>query len=742
MDGNPGISLFQNSEFNRLEYNLPEPEELEADEDEKRRNEELKEMMQNAFDDLEDESHSVVTSYYDSSHGCESNFRKHPKDQKHLSNESPVSIPNFSPRYRSPGYDNYQQLQVLYEVRLREIDQLRNDFESFKESSNKEKAYFSEKVDLLEAEKQRTLVTLGESQKTLVETKTRLSTAEKDLQEWKSRYSEAENLKNKALHELEMCKLANREMEQRLVVAEKNVFRNEDKNFDIFLKEVNSKHKREMADLQKQITSLSNKLMAKENECLKLEHQLLDLQRIHESMLVEKTEIINKLTSNLEESQSQCHKLISNSTNHDTVKLLNQLRSQKSEINSLSIQVTALKKERNQLAEHLQRFKSEKISHYNSIQNESREEIQELERKLQEISLENKNLKETISINDSNANKKNNVLKIIEDNVTADLKQQILKLESELEESVKECDNVKKMYIEVCVTKDSLLKQNSSIEKEVADLKKEKNEMNGLIQNLIKEKEQLIEKLNALETELNDQKEKLETIITSHEDELRKVTEKHIHELDNLKLSLKNEFSKNEVFHQDQLSKLELECAKKILEIESSHKTQLLQMEANVKEEAVRICSEEIQILSDSYKKQYDELILRSLDLEHRLQEKTANYDSLKKQMDALKSFEGDDEKNELKKLRANLKNIQTKYDSDLVEWNEKLAQSNEKYEKLRADFQEVYNKYKKARKAATTMKETLEERNRYFSEKHAQYMQTIKDISYHLNDIPNFNSG
>lgn len=86
-----------------------------------------------------------------------------------------------------------------------------------------------------------------------------------------------------------------------------------------------------------------NFIFSQENDCLKLEHQLLDLQRLHESVLVEKSEIINKLTANLEESQSQCQKLISNSTNHDIAKLMNQLRSQKAEINSLSIQVSALK---------------------------------------------------------------------------------------------------------------------------------------------------------------------------------------------------------------------------------------------------------------------------------------------------------------------------------------------------------------------------------------------------------------
>lgn len=41
MDDNPGITLFQNSEFGKRNFNAPEPEELEAAEDEKRRNEEV-----------------------------------------------------------------------------------------------------------------------------------------------------------------------------------------------------------------------------------------------------------------------------------------------------------------------------------------------------------------------------------------------------------------------------------------------------------------------------------------------------------------------------------------------------------------------------------------------------------------------------------------------------------------------------------------------------------------------------
>lgn len=120
--------------------------------------------------------------------GCDTNSHRLSKDRKHISNETP-SAPNHSPRFRSPGtylfltskrvsscalhqvifpgYDNYQQLQVLYQVRLREIEKLHNDMETFKESSNREKAQLTEKVILMETEKEKALISFGESQKTL-----------------------------------------------------------------------------------------------------------------------------------------------------------------------------------------------------------------------------------------------------------------------------------------------------------------------------------------------------------------------------------------------------------------------------------------------------------------------------------------------------------------------------------------------------------------------------------------------
>jgi hypothetical protein len=49
-----------------------------------------------------------------------------------------------------------------------------------------------------------------------------------------------------------------------------------------------------------------------ESECDGLRQRLTDLSRTHETLLVEKTDTINQLMANLEESQRQCQKLVAN----------------------------------------------------------------------------------------------------------------------------------------------------------------------------------------------------------------------------------------------------------------------------------------------------------------------------------------------------------------------------------------------------------------------------------------------
>lgn len=60
-----------------------------------------------------------------------------------------------------------------------------------------------------------------------------------------------------------MNKITIKELEKRLIAAEKNSYVNEEKNFDNLLKELTSKNKREISDLQKEIRNLNHKIVTK-----------------------------------------------------------------------------------------------------------------------------------------------------------------------------------------------------------------------------------------------------------------------------------------------------------------------------------------------------------------------------------------------------------------------------------------------------------------------------------------------
>lgn len=60
-----------------------------------------------------------------------------------------------------------------------------------------------------------------------------------------------------------MCSVTIREQEKRLMVAEKNSYKTEEKRFDNLLKEVTSKHKRELSNFEKEINNINNKLKTK-----------------------------------------------------------------------------------------------------------------------------------------------------------------------------------------------------------------------------------------------------------------------------------------------------------------------------------------------------------------------------------------------------------------------------------------------------------------------------------------------
>lgn len=129
---------------------------------------------------------------------------------------------------------------------------------------------------------------------------------------------------------------------------------------------------------------------------------------------------------------------------------------------------------------------------------------------------------------------------------------------------------------------------------------------------------------------------------------------------------------------------MELECSKKILEMQTITNTRISQIEANVKEEAMRICAEEVKNLSHSYK--------------------------------------------------TELENVHMQHNAVVEELNKKTEEIVAQCVDLRSQLSDVYDKYKKTRNTAIALKETLDQRNRYINERNNQFVTLMNEIQNQLN--------
>nr|XP_023025665.1 uncharacterized protein PFB0765w-like [Leptinotarsa decemlineata] len=139
---NPVSSLFQDGDLKLSNSRCNEEE--EDLEDQHRRNEELQNLLMAKLDDFNYDESTINSS----------------------NNVSAVSLDDQN-KYRNA--DQYEQLKVLYDVRLKELSALRNEYDTFKKEELREKELLKRKIITYEAEIQQTKVLLKNTNELLVE---------------------------------------------------------------------------------------------------------------------------------------------------------------------------------------------------------------------------------------------------------------------------------------------------------------------------------------------------------------------------------------------------------------------------------------------------------------------------------------------------------------------------------------------------------------------------------------------
>ncbi|VEN38732.1 unnamed protein product [Callosobruchus maculatus] len=273
-DPGPGSSLFQNTELN---INKSQNEEEEDDlEDQKRRKEELQNLLVAKLDDFNFDESTINSS----------------------TNVSTASNEDIQNKYKYTSTPN-EQLQVLYEVRTRELSKLKEEYDLYKVEKGKEIDALKNKLILGEAENYQLKISLKNAENLLVEKVTSINELKNELNLVQNQVKQYEKLVDElrmeistyqtTLNDLHMEKMTDTPLSKKMNAEE-----------------IQKIHQEQISKLE---VLLGDQTRISEQYAKEINKLRQELQRLVDIELNDKS-AINALTTNFDSAQKQCEELI------------------------------------------------------------------------------------------------------------------------------------------------------------------------------------------------------------------------------------------------------------------------------------------------------------------------------------------------------------------------------------------------------------------------------------------------
>ncbi|XP_011637731.1 centrosomal protein of 152 kDa-like isoform X1 [Pogonomyrmex barbatus] len=241
--------------------------------------------------------------------------------------------------YKTTELNSKEQLEVMYMVRMKEINHLTEQLQQLQLEKEDEKAQMSRRLMLLQAEVERTNLSRNQAQEALVDAKAEITDLQMQMESLKERNAVLEKTNQNITEELNIARDSVIDLQQKIAVLERTqVLQSNDKTQEKFLKQAQEKHAVEMKNMQTQIDVLTDKLNTKllkkdtsnnsvwETSCVVLEHKLDDARRAHEALMVEKGDTMNRLAQALQDSQTQCRNLMATNNAQQVMQLQAQVK--------------------------------------------------------------------------------------------------------------------------------------------------------------------------------------------------------------------------------------------------------------------------------------------------------------------------------------------------------------------------------------------------------------------------------
>ncbi|XP_045865745.1 centrosomal protein of 152 kDa isoform X3 [Meles meles] len=215
------------------------------------------------------------------------------------------------------------QLQVLNKAKERQLDNL---VEKLNESEHQIR-YLNHQLLIIKDEKDGLTLSLRESQKLFqngkereIQLEAQIKTLETQIQALK--VNEEQMIKKSRTTEMALESLK----QQLLDLRHSESLQRAREQHESIVMGLTKKHEEQVVSLQRKLDATVTALQEQEDICCHLKDQVKELERNQEAMKLEKTEIINRLTRSLEESQKQCANFLHSGSVQEVAQLRFQLQ--------------------------------------------------------------------------------------------------------------------------------------------------------------------------------------------------------------------------------------------------------------------------------------------------------------------------------------------------------------------------------------------------------------------------------
>ncbi|KAM8804402.1 centrosomal protein of 152 kDa [Eudromia elegans] len=213
------------------------------------------------------------------------------------------------------------QLQVLNKARERQLEELNKKLEE----SAQQMRYLNHQLSMVKDEKDGLAVSLHESQKLYQNGKDREVHLEGQIKALETQIQTLTANEEQFLKQSKVAEVAMESMKKQLLELQRSdALQRAREQHEAIISALKQKYEKQVLALEQKLDTTSTALREQKELCSHLGEHVKQLEKTLEENKCEKTEIINRLTKSLEESQKQCANLLQTGSIQET----NQLRLQ------------------------------------------------------------------------------------------------------------------------------------------------------------------------------------------------------------------------------------------------------------------------------------------------------------------------------------------------------------------------------------------------------------------------------